>query len=228
MAQVDKLFHVSIGSYRAQGVPFLANSGGPSVPAGLHVLTVGPQYARPSHHPPGRRPPRRPGAGINGARRADRPGRADLDPRRGRPGQLDHLDARRQHSGRHPGDRPGGRSVLDRDRCGHKRGALRRHPGDPGRADPAAAVVGLRHALGQHGPGAVGGGHGLRRLEHHGQGPGGVRVRARPPTVPVKVTDIPADGDFSDTSGNVEWELDTQASTGMAPSSRCTCTSPST
>ena len=37
------------------------------------------------------------------------------------------------------------------------------------------------------------------------------------PQVPVKVTDIPKDGDFSDTSGNVEWELDTQASTGMAP-----------
>ncbi len=37
------------------------------------------------------------------------------------------------------------------------------------------------------------------------------------PQVPVKVTDIPKDGDFSDTGGNVEWELDTQASTGMAP-----------
>ena len=37
------------------------------------------------------------------------------------------------------------------------------------------------------------------------------------PKVPVKVTDIPADGDFSDTSGNVEWELDTQSSTGVAP-----------
>ena len=37
------------------------------------------------------------------------------------------------------------------------------------------------------------------------------------PKVPVKVTDIPADGDFSDTGGNVEWELDTQSSTGMAP-----------
>ena len=32
------------------------------------------------------------------------------------------------------------------------------------------------------------------------------------------MTDIPKDGDFSDTSGSVEWELDTQASTGMAPS----------
>src|SRR3984885_8612211 len=37
------------------------------------------------------------------------------------------------------------------------------------------------------------------------------------PKVPVQVTDIPKDGDFSDTSGNVEWELDTQASTGVAP-----------
>jgi subtilase family serine protease len=37
------------------------------------------------------------------------------------------------------------------------------------------------------------------------------------PKVPVTVTDIPKDGDFSDTGGNVEWELDTQASTGVAP-----------
>ncbi|HEY7010269.1 MAG TPA: protease pro-enzyme activation domain-containing protein, partial [Jatrophihabitantaceae bacterium] len=37
------------------------------------------------------------------------------------------------------------------------------------------------------------------------------------PTVPVTVTKIPADGDFSDTGGNVEWELDTQASSGVAP-----------
>ncbi len=40
------------------------------------------------------------------------------------------------------------------------------------------------------------------------------------PKVPVTVTDIPKDGDFSDTGGNVEWELDTQSSTGMAPSVR--------
>ncbi|MFZ0976439.1 MAG: S53 family peptidase, partial [Solirubrobacteraceae bacterium] len=37
------------------------------------------------------------------------------------------------------------------------------------------------------------------------------------PKVPVQVTDIPKDGDFSDTGGNVEWELDTQSSTGIAP-----------
>ncbi len=37
------------------------------------------------------------------------------------------------------------------------------------------------------------------------------------PKVSVQVTDIPKDGDFSDTGGNVEWELDTQASTGVAP-----------
>ena len=37
------------------------------------------------------------------------------------------------------------------------------------------------------------------------------------PTVPVTVTKIPADGDFSDTGGNVEWELDTQSSSGVAP-----------
>jgi subtilase family serine protease len=37
------------------------------------------------------------------------------------------------------------------------------------------------------------------------------------PKVPVTVTNIPADGDFSDTGGNVEWELDTQSSSGVAP-----------
>ena len=37
------------------------------------------------------------------------------------------------------------------------------------------------------------------------------------PKVAVQVTDTPKDGNFSDTGGNVEWELDTQASTGVAP-----------
>jgi pseudomonalisin len=37
------------------------------------------------------------------------------------------------------------------------------------------------------------------------------------PNVPVTVTNIPADGDFSDTGGSVEWELDTQSSSGVAP-----------
>ena len=37
------------------------------------------------------------------------------------------------------------------------------------------------------------------------------------PRVPVTVTRAPEVGDFSDTGGSVEWELDTQAATGMAP-----------
>jgi pseudomonalisin len=37
------------------------------------------------------------------------------------------------------------------------------------------------------------------------------------PHVPVTVTRAPADGDYSDTGGSIEWELDTQAATGMAP-----------
>ena len=37
------------------------------------------------------------------------------------------------------------------------------------------------------------------------------------PHVPVTVTRAPAEGDYSDTGGSVEWELDTQAATGMAP-----------
>jgi pseudomonalisin len=35
--------------------------------------------------------------------------------------------------------------------------------------------------------------------------------------VPAVVTRAPSVGDYSDTGGNVEWELDTQAATGMAP-----------
>ena len=70
----------------------------------------------------------------------------------------------------------------------------------------------------QRRPGPVGGDHGLGRLEHDGQGPGDVRAGAQAAARSrSQVTDIPKDGDFSDTGGNVEWELDTQASTGMAP-----------
>ncbi len=36
------------------------------------------------------------------------------------------------------------------------------------------------------------------------------------PAVPVTVTDV-GPGPFTDTSGAVEWDIDTQASTGMAP-----------
>jgi pseudomonalisin len=37
------------------------------------------------------------------------------------------------------------------------------------------------------------------------------------PHVPVTVTRAPESGDYTDTGGSVEWELDTQAATGMAP-----------
>jgi subtilase family serine protease len=37
------------------------------------------------------------------------------------------------------------------------------------------------------------------------------------PRLPVDVVHVPADGDFSDTSGNVEWNIDMQAIHGMAP-----------
>jgi pseudomonalisin len=37
------------------------------------------------------------------------------------------------------------------------------------------------------------------------------------PQLPVDVVHVPADGDFSDTSGNVEWNIDMQAIHGMAP-----------
>jgi pseudomonalisin len=37
------------------------------------------------------------------------------------------------------------------------------------------------------------------------------------PQLPVDVVRVPADGDFSDTSGNVEWNIDMQAIHGMAP-----------
>src|SRR6185312_13226059 len=40
VSAIDKLFQTTIGSYEAQGVHFLANQSAPSVPAGLHILTV--------------------------------------------------------------------------------------------------------------------------------------------------------------------------------------------
>jgi pseudomonalisin len=37
------------------------------------------------------------------------------------------------------------------------------------------------------------------------------------PALPVDVVHVPANGDFSDTSGNIEWNIDMQAIHGMAP-----------
>jgi pseudomonalisin len=39
----------------------------------------------------------------------------------------------------------------------------------------------------------------------------------RLPALPVEVVHVPANGDFSDTSGNTEWNIDMQAIHGMAP-----------
>jgi pseudomonalisin len=197
VSQLDKLFQTSIGSYEAQGVRFLANESAPSVPAGLHVLTV--MGLNTLIHPT------TPLTGATAASRA--PGSSLLGP------------------------------ATDP-------GALRSIAGEGSLVNSITSTLGVAGLLGKTAAGAptvpaaltpqtlwsvydmpaanVGQGQSVAVM---GSGDSSTTVKDlslfeqefKLPQVGVKVTDIPKDGDFSDTGGNVEWELDTQASTGMAP-----------
>ncbi len=159
VSQVQRLFQTSIGSYQAHGSRFLANASAPSVPAGLHVLTV--MGLNTLIHPT---------TPLTGATRSDPTGA--IDSVLGRPTSPTALKSIPGESGLlgSLGGKLGIGGVL-----GKTRG---RHAHDPGPADPAGPVVGVRHAVRQRRTGAVGGRHGRRRLQHHRQGPGGVRERA--------------------------------------------------
>ncbi len=197
VAQLDKLFQTAIGSYQAHGVRFLANQSAPSVPAGLHVLTV---------------------MGLN---------------------TLIHPTT--PLAGASAGDRAPGSSLLGR---ATDPSALKSIAGEGSLVNSISSSLGVAGILGQTATGAptipaaltpqtlwsvydmpganVGQGQSVAVM---GSGDSSTTVKdlalfeqeMKLPQVPVKVTDIPRDGDFSDTGGNVEWELDTQASTGMAP-----------
>ncbi|HTU95470.1 MAG TPA: S53 family peptidase [Solirubrobacteraceae bacterium] len=196
-SQLDQLFQTTIGSYEAQGVHFLANASAPSVPAGLHILTV---------------------MGLN---------------------TLIHPTT--PLSGATAADRAPGSSLLGKSTDPT---ALKSIAGEGSLVNSISSSLGVAGILGKTAAGAptipasltpqqlwsvydmpsanTGQGQSVAVM---GAGDSSTTVKdlalfeqeMKLPQVPVKVTDIPKDGDFSDTGGNVEWELDTQASTGMAP-----------
>jgi pseudomonalisin len=195
--QIDSLFKTKINRYRAHGVRFLANASAPSVPAGLHVLTV---------------------MGLN---------------------TLIHPNTPLTHA--HRGDRAPGSKLLGRSTAP---AALSSIPGEQSLLGSITSKLGTSGVLGKVAAGTPeipaeltpqqlwsiydmptsdeGQGQTVAVM---GSGDSSTTVKDLAvfekshglPKVRVTVTDIPADGDFSDTGGNVEWELDTQASTGMAP-----------
>jgi pseudomonalisin len=195
--QVDGLFDTSIGSYQAHGTHFLANTSAPSVPAGLHVLTV---------------------MGLN---------------------TLIHPSTPLTAAG--ASDRAGIDTVLGKSTSPT---ALKSIAGEGGLLGSITGKLGVSGILGKTAAGTptipaaltpqdlwsvydmpsnnTGQGQSVAVM---GSGDSSTTVKDLPifesehqlPKVPITVTDIPKDGDFSDTGGNVEWELDTQASTGMAP-----------
>jgi pseudomonalisin len=197
-SQLDRLFATTIGSYEAKGVHFLANESAPSVPAGLSVLTV---------------------MGLN---------------------TLIHPAT--PLTGATAADRAPGSSLLGR---ATDPSALKSIAGEGSLVNSISSSLGIAGILGKTAAGAptipaaltpqqlwsvydmpsanTGQGQSVAVM---GSGDSSTTVKdlalfeqeMKLPQVPVKVTDIPKDGDFSDTGGNVEWELDTQASTGMAPS----------
>ncbi|HEX4008735.1 MAG TPA: S53 family peptidase [Solirubrobacteraceae bacterium] len=218
VAQIDKLFHVTIGGYQSQGVHFLANSAGPSVPAGLHVLTV--MGLNTLVHPTtplagAHRGDPAPGSSVLG-KPAD-PAALSSIPREG--GLVDSITSALGSAvlGVAPVTAPAG-------------GVLTTVTGAATSAVPNAGTPEIPAELTPQQLWSVydmpsdntGQGQSVAVM---GAGDSSTTVKDLAvfesehglPAVPVKVTDIPADGDFSDTSGNVEWELDTQASTGMAP-----------
>jgi pseudomonalisin len=195
--QVDKLFGTTIDSYQAKGVHFLANATAPSVPAGLHVLTVMGlntliHPATPLANAHGRNTA--PGSAVLG--RATDP--AALKGISGEGSLVSSISSELGVAGI-LGKTSAGAPTIPAQLTPQQLWSVYDMPADNlgqgqsvavmGSGDSSTTVKDLAIFEGEHSL----------------------------PKVPVTVTDIPADGDFSDTSGNVEWELDTQSSTGMAP-----------
>jgi subtilase family serine protease len=207
--QVDRLFATQIGSYEAKGVRFLANASAPSVPGGLGVLTV--MGLNTLMHPTtplvnAKSGARAPGSSVLGL---------PTDPAalKGITGEGSLLSSIGSQLGV-PGTKPGVPGVLSKAAASTPAASV---PTIPAQLTPQA-LWSIYHMPANN----IGQGQSVAVM---GSGDSSTTVKDLAifetshglPRVPVKVTNIPADGDFSDTSGNVEWELDTQASTGMAP-----------
>jgi subtilase family serine protease len=173
VAQVERLFHTSIYSYVAKGVPFLANAIAPTVPAGDSIMSV---------------------VGLNTLQKFSSP-KVPAKDRSVVPAQAPTV----------PGCISG--AVL----AGGIPPALPACTYTP--QDMWSAYHMPSSNLGQGQTIAVfGEGQSqdvianLRNFEQ----------QFKLPSVPVHVTNVGA-GPFTDDSGQLEWDLDTQASTGMAP-----------
>ncbi|HEY1568748.1 MAG TPA: protease pro-enzyme activation domain-containing protein, partial [Solirubrobacteraceae bacterium] len=197
ISELDKLFQTTIGSYEAQGVHFLANESAPSVPAGLHILTV--MGLNTLIHPT---------TPLSGATTADRSPGSSLLGRATDPSALKGIAGQ------------GSLVSLITSTLGVAGILGKTAAGAP--TIPAALTPQQLWGVYDMPSGNTGQGQSVAVM---GSGDSSTTVKdlalfeqeMKLPQVPVKVTDIPKEGDFSDTGGNVEWELDTQASTGMAP-----------
>ena len=224
VSQIDSLFQTSIGRYEARGVHFLANASAPSVLAGLHVLTV--MGLNTLIHPTtplagAHRGAAAPGSTLLG--KATDP--ATLKSIPGESALMASISAKLGAGilGKTPVTVPGAGPVSV--------------PGSGpvsvpgvGTVSPAAGVPTIPAQLTPQAlwtaydmpANNLGQGQSVAVM---GSGDSSTTVKDlaifesehKLPKVPVKVTDIPADGNFSDTGGNVEWELDTQSSSGIAP-----------
>ena len=210
--QVDSLFGTRMNRYSARGTTFLANSTPPSVPAHLDVLAI-----------VGLNTLDRPTTPLAGAHRgAPAPGSSLLGLSTA-PAALPSI----------PGEGTLTGTITD------TLGSLPGLPGLPGvqgtplsrhLSVPAASVPTIPAELTPQDMWSIydmpqdntGQGQSIAIM---GSGDSSTTVKDLAifesehnlPKVTVEVTDIPKDGDFSDTGGNVEWELDTQSSTGVAP-----------
>ncbi len=198
--QVEKLFQTPVNRYSAKGTEFLANAQPPSVPRGLDVLTI--MGLNTLEHPT---------TPLAGASRADRAPGSTLLGRSTAPASLPSIPGESQLLGSLPG---GLGSTL------HTAVATPSVPVVPAELTPQDMWSIYDMPSNNEGQG--------QSIAIMGSGDSSTTVKDLAifegehglPKVPVKVTDIPADGNFSDTSGNVEWELDTQSSTGVAPDVR--------
>ena len=228
VTQIDKLFDTSIGAYEAKGVRFLANASAPSVPAGLDVLTV--MGLNTLVHPT---------TPLAGAHAGDRAPGSTLLGKATDPAALKSIPGEGSLIAGIT-SKLGAAGVLGQAGAGRVTAPVAGQVTAPvagpvtvpgtGLSTPAAGVPTIPAELTPQQLWSVydmpsdnrGQGQSVAVM---GSGDSSTTVKDLAifesehglPKVPVKVTDIPADGDFSDTSGNVEWELDTQSSTGMAP-----------
>jgi pseudomonalisin len=197
--QVDKLFETKINRYSAKGTSFLANATAPSVPRGLGVLAI--MGLNTLVHPT---------TPLADATRSNRaPGSKALG-RSTAPASLPSVPGESQLLGSLPGglgstvgskvsQAAAGTPVIPAELSPQDMWSIYDMPSNNQGQGQSIAVIGSGDSSTTVKDLAI-------FESQHGL-----------PQVPVKVTDVPAGGDFSDTLGNVEWELDTQSSTGVAP-----------